>query len=106
MDARLDRTKSIMNTVISQTRFHNVSVKFYFTNWNFDSQAAECSIVISCRIDTWAIEILSEISYLMVDQGVIKDYLSLELAMSQEKSRQESCMETSLGEKEKFKCIS
>lgn len=93
-----------MNTVISNTRFHNVPVKFYSTNWNFDSQAAECSKVISHQTDTWPGEILLEI-YLMVVQGFIKNHLSLKMAMSQEKSRQEPSRKK-VQEKKKFKCIS
>lgn len=100
MNARLGGTTCITNTVTSNIRFHNVTVKFYSTNWNFDSQAAECSKVISHEIDTWPGEILLEI-YLMVNRGFIKNHLSLKMAMSQEKRRQEPHRKK-VWEKEKF----
>lgn len=49
------------------------------------------------QVDTCPNEILSEISYLMINPGFIKDYLSSEMAMSQGKSRQEQCMKKGLG---------
>lgn len=88
-----------MNTVISNIRFHNVTVKLYPTNWNFDSRTAECSKVISHQIDTWPGEILLEI-YLIVVQGFIKNHLSLKMATSQEKNRQEPCRKINSREKE------